>query len=147
MLADNFLRCDSAGSCMMGDQLNIAPGKRVHGKYVLPKTVEKFDDYSLTCDSAGNCMLADSLATKDNAGFNVSVPGMGKIGANWADNSLRADSSGNVMMGDQLVFGGVSIGPKGGWLGKRLADNSLICDSAGNCTFAPNFGGNVMMGD
>jgi hypothetical protein len=55
-LADNYLRCDSSGSCMMGDKL------------------------FLRADAGGNTMMGDRLATKDNFKMNVGVAGMGNFG-------------------------------------------------------------------
>ena len=112
--ADNWLTCDSAGNCMLKDELKAA-------------------DNSLVCDSIGNCMLKDELAAadKDNFGMNFGVKGMnfgfktedlkdellyGATSATWtpkmADNSLTCDSQGNCMLKDSLA---------------------LTCDSQGNC--------------
>ena len=55
-------------------------------------------------NGAGQRVIWDSLAVKDNAGFNIGVPGMGSIGANWSDNSLTCDSAGNCMLKDSLSF-------------------------------------------
>ena len=86
-------------------------------------------------------MMVDSLA-KDNAGFNIGVPGMGSIGANWADNSLTCDSAGNCMLEDSLKKGRAwrkftrvvkntaKVVP---FVGLDADDNALRCDSAGNC--------------
>ena len=85
-------------------------------------------------------MMVDSLA-KDNAGFNIGVPGMGSIGANWADNSLTCDSAGNCMLEDSLkgrawrkftrvVKNTAKVVP---FVGLDADDNALRCDSAGNC--------------
>jgi hypothetical protein len=133
MLADNFLRCDKAGSCMMGDQLllgangagqrmmvdNLMKGANGEGQRMMFDSLAEnrlgangagqrmmFDSLAenrLGANGAGQRWLFDSLATKDNAGFNVSVPGMGKIGANWADNWVTCDSSGYCMMNDRIT--------------------------------------------
>ena len=159
MLADNFLRCDAAGSCMMGDSLatkdNMSFNIGVPGMGSMGfSTADNFlradstgnvmmgDDLAmLGANGAGQRMMFDSLATKDNAGFNIGVPGMGSIGANWADNYLRCDSAGNCMMDDSLATKdnmSFNIGVPGmGSMGFSTADNFLRADSAGN----------VMMGD
>ena len=179
MLADNFLRCDAAGSCMMGDSLatkdNMSFNIGVPGMGSMGfSTADNFlradstgnvmmgDDLAmLGANGAGQRMMFDSLATKDNAGFNIGVPGMGSIGANWADNYLRCDSAGNCMMGDDLKKAHImrkfkhtmtktakvaetpvkkvinnadhiiATGTKAASL--VAADNFLRCDSAGNC--------------
>ena len=81
MLADNYLRCDSSGSCMMGDNLTM-----------------------LGANGAGVRKMADNLATKDNGfGISASVPGMGNIGMQFADNSLVCDADGSCMLKDSLA--------------------------------------------
>ena len=96
MLADNFLRCDKAGSCMMGDQLLL--GANGAGQRMM------VDNLMKGANGEGQRMIFDNLATKDNMSFGVKVPGMGSVGFKTADNFLRADSAGNVMMGDKLAM-------------------------------------------
>jgi hypothetical protein len=56
VLADNYLRCDSSGSCMMGDRLATKDNFKMNvgidgvGNFGM-KTADNF----LRCDSAGNC--------------------------------------------------------------------------------------------
>ena len=53
-LADNALTCDSAGNCMLTDELISGC---ISGKYGKLCGATKLTDNSLTCDSAGNCIL------------------------------------------------------------------------------------------
>jgi hypothetical protein len=62
------------------------------------------DNLMKGANGEGQRIMFDSLATKDNTGFNIGVPGMGSIGANWSDNSLTCDSAGNCMLKDSLSF-------------------------------------------
>merc|ERR1711865_262996 len=123
-------RCDSKGSCMMGDKL------------------------FLRADAAGSTMMGDNLAAKDNFKMNVGVPGMGSFGIQTADNFLRADAGGNVMMGDSLkahtwrkfkhtmgktasvakpvVETAATVAPL------IMADNYLRCDASGSCMMGDN---------
>jgi hypothetical protein len=99
-LAENRLGANGAGQRMMGDSLKEnrlganGAGQRMMGDSLKEK---------LGAVGAAYRILFDTLATKDNAGFNVSVPGMGKIGANWADNWVTCDSSGYCMMNDRIT--------------------------------------------
>ena len=86
--ADNYLRCDSSGSCMMGDKLSLtadASGNVMMG--------DNLKDNYLRCDASGSCMMDDSLTTKDTGfGISTSVPGMGSISVQFADNFLSCNA-------------------------------------------------------
>jgi len=102
----------------------------------------------------------DKLAAKDNGGFSVKIPGIGGVGANWADNQVACDSRGNCMLQDRLKakdnFGfnvstpiggigfntdklrakdnfGFNVSTPIGGIGFNTADNQVACDSRGNC--------------
>ena len=82
---DNALTCDSAGNCMLTDELiaskdNFSLGVKtkygsISGNFADAKdnfsvgvntkwgsVSGRFEDNWLTCDAAGNCMLTDELA-------------------------------------------------------------------------------------
>ena len=87
MLADNYLRCDSSGSCMMGDKLvtkdNFSMNVGVPG---MGSFGIKTADNSLTCDSEGSCMLKDKLVTRrvvQTANGIIADDGSSRVIAYW----------------------------------------------------------------
>jgi hypothetical protein len=119
MLSDNYLRCDSSGSCMMGDQLSLtadASGNVMMGDNLLgmdgsngagihrPDLYDNLATKMYGVNGAGihRPDLFDNLATKDNGlGITDYLPGT-NVGMQYADNSLVCDASGNCMMKDVL---------------------------------------------
>jgi uncharacterized Fe-S cluster protein YjdI len=92
LLDDNSLTCDSAGNCMMADDLWSAGIKTPFGSGHI-----KTADNILRCDSAGSCMMGDQLLLGSRI-----IKRIVKKKMLLDDNSLTCDSAGNCMMDDSL---------------------------------------------